>query len=269
MMRVLPLVAILGTTVGLLIGPVCVLGQPTLSSHQFDSAWNILLTTWYPRAIDPVYGGYFANFNDDWTPADPQDKMIVTQARHLWMTTQAAQRYPEKLQYDRAAHVGFAFLRDYLWDKAHGGFRWRVDRAGGGLPENPADRVMSTYGHAFGIYALAAYARYRDNKKSRIIARRAFRWLEEHAHDNVHGGYFAALTEAGQPVDAAWIAQHGLPRAGYKDQNTSIHLLEAFTELYPMENDPRVRRRLQEMPTLVRDTMVSERGYLRLYFYPD
>ncbi|HJX71798.1 MAG TPA: AGE family epimerase/isomerase, partial [Bacteroidales bacterium] len=57
--------------------------------------------------------------------------------------------------------------------------------------------------------------------------------------------------------------------AVYKDYNSSIHLLEAFTALYKVWNDSLLGDRLQEMLNIVRDTMVSHYGYLRLYFYRD
>lgn len=244
--------------------------EKTSLSFEIESAWNDVLTVWYPRAIDTVYGGYLANFTYDWQPLPEQDKMIVTQARHLWTTTQAARLYPEQLRYDQAARHGFEFLRDHQWNTRHGGFHWKVNRRGEPLLGNPADRLMSTYGNAFGIYALAAYAHYRKDKESLTWAKKAFRWLDQHAHDSVQGGYFAALTEDGQPIDRAFATQNGLPaRAYYKDQNTSIHLLEAFSELYQVWSDTLVRRRLEEMLTLIRDIMVSDVGYLRLYFQPD
>jgi mannobiose 2-epimerase len=56
---------------------------------------------------------------------------------------------------------------------------------------------------------------------------------------------------------------------GYKDQNNSIHLLEAFTELYGVWKDPLLRQRLNEMLYLIRDKMISPRGNLILFFRPD
>ena len=53
---------------------------------------------------------------------------------------------------------------------------------------------------------------------------------------------------------------------GYKDQNSSIHILEALTELYHVWPEPLVRLRLQEMLSLIRDKMVSKKGYLILFF---
>lgn len=238
-------------------------------SDGFRAAWNELLRGWYPRAIDSVYGGYLANFDFAWQPLPQQHKMIVTQARHLWATSQAALRHPQE-PYGRAADHGYQFLRDKLWDRERGGFRWRVDRAGAPLPANPSDDLMRTYGNAFGIYALAAYHAYRQDKESLALAQRAFQWLEQHAYDPLHGGYFAATTEAGKAIDAQSAAQRNLPlRATYKDQNTSIHLLEAFTELYHAWPDSLLRERLEKMLVLVRDTMVTNTGHLQLYFQPD
>ncbi len=239
-------------------------------SDSFRAAWNSLLQEWYPRAIDSVYGGYRANFDFAWQPLPQQHKMVVTQARHLWTTAKAVGLHPQEPLYGRAADHGYQFLRDKLWDEEHGGFRWRVDQKGAPLPVDSVDHLMRTYGNAFGIYALAAYHRYRQDKESLALAQRAFRWLEQHAYDPQHGGYFAATTEAGQAIDAQLANRMNLPpRATYKDQNTSIHLLEAFTELYHEWPDSLLRQRLAEMLVLVRDTMVTDAGYLQLYFQPD
>jgi mannobiose 2-epimerase len=56
---------------------------------------------------------------------------------------------------------------------------------------------------------------------------------------------------------------------GYKDQNSSIHLLEAFTELYQVWRDPLVAERLKEMLFLIRDTIVDDKGSLILFLHPD
>ena len=56
---------------------------------------------------------------------------------------------------------------------------------------------------------------------------------------------------------------------GYKDQNSSIHLLEAFTELYQVWKDPLVKKRLEEMFLLIRDQIVTPKGYLQLFFTPE
>jgi mannobiose 2-epimerase len=56
---------------------------------------------------------------------------------------------------------------------------------------------------------------------------------------------------------------------GYKDQNSSIHMLEAYTELYRVWKDPRLKKQLTALLFLIRDRMVHSKGYLQLFFEPD
>jgi mannobiose 2-epimerase len=41
------------------------------------------LAAWYPRAVDREAGGFLSEFDYRWRPTGEQDKMIVTQARHV------------------------------------------------------------------------------------------------------------------------------------------------------------------------------------------
>ncbi len=53
-----------------------------------------LLKQWYPAAVDTTYGGFLSTFTFDFKPQGAQDKMIVTQARHVWSNSRAAELYP-------------------------------------------------------------------------------------------------------------------------------------------------------------------------------
>jgi len=55
----------------------------------------------------------------------------------------------------------------------------------------------------------------------------------------------------------------------WKDQNSSIHLLEAFTALYEIWPDTLLNERLTEMFYLIRDTIAGEKGYLTLFYKRD
>jgi mannobiose 2-epimerase len=100
------------------------------------------------------------------------------------------------------------------------------------------------------------------------LAKRAFRWLENHSHDPQYKGYFQHMKRDGTIIrrDAS---TPSTADTGYKDQNSSIHLLEAFTELYKVWKDPLVAERIREMLFLIRDTLTTEKGYLVLFFQPD
>ena len=221
-----------------------------------------LLDKYYPRNIDTMYGGYLSTFSYDLKPVGPQDKMIVTQARHVWSTAKAALFYKDS-SYIALSRHGFRFLRDKMWDVSYGGFYTLVARDG-----TVKSKIKEAYGNAFGIYALSAYYGASGDTGALGLAQRAFLWLEKHSHDPVKKGYFQHLERDGTPVIRT-TDMDSRAETGYKDQNSSIHLLEAFTELYHVWPDPLVRGRLEEMLVLVRDKLVTSRGYLQLYFSPD
>jgi mannobiose 2-epimerase len=229
-----------------------------------------LLKVWYPRTVDEEMGGFLTNFTHDWQQMENQDKMIVTQARHLWTLSKAASMYPEEPLYADAARHAYDFLVNHMWDAENGGFYWLVNRDGEAILDSPVNSVKRVYGNAFGIYGLAAYYGLTNDEAVLQSAQEAFRWMDTHAHDPELGGYFSTLTQEGQPIDSSMFeVDFPMPSYFYKDQNTSIHVLEALTELYHVWPDDTLEARLREMFQLVRDRMVSEDGYLRLFFYDD
>jgi cellobiose epimerase len=221
------------------------------------------LDKWYPLCFDQENGGFISTYSYDFKPEGDQEKMIVTQARHTWVNSKSFVRYPEQKKFAEGAALGFRFLKEKLWDHTYGGFYWLVTREG-----KVIDTVKTAYGNAFGIYALAAYSQAFKDTSALNLAKKAFLWLEANSHDPKSKGYFQHLRRNGQPIPRT---EKTDPRAetGYKDQNSSIHLLEAFTELYEVWPHPLVRTRLNEMLLLIRDTMITDKGYLMLFFTPD
>lgn len=225
-----------------------------------------LLDKWYPQSTDSLYGGFLSTFTYNFKPVGPQDKFIVTQARHTWTNAMAAKLYPEKSCYLAAAKHGFNFLKDVMWDKTYGGFYGLVNRQG--VDKSNPVSPKEAYGNAFAIYALAAYYAASGDTAALYLAKQTFLWLEAHSHDPVHKGYFQHLQRDGTPVIRD-LNVTSYTQTGYKDQNSSIHLLEAFTDLYKVWPDELVRQRLLEMLILVRDKITTAKGMLVLFFQPD
>jgi cellobiose epimerase len=223
-----------------------------------------LLNSWYPRSVDSLYGGFLSTFTFNFKPTGPQDKMIVSQARHVWSNAVASQLYPEIVHYKKSAEHGFLFLQNVMWDKVNGGFFTLVDRKG-----NVKDNTQKvSYGNSFGIYASARWYMASGDTNALNLAKKCFLWLEQHAHDPVHKGYFQHLKPDGTPIQRTTEVP-STSDLGYKDQNSSIHLLEAFTELYMVWPDPLLKQRLEEMLWLVRDVITTPRGSLTLFLQPD
>src|SRR5215217_4002242 len=126
-----------------------------IAAEMENSIQTELLNKWYPQSVDSVYGGFISAYTFDFKPTGPQDKFIVTQARHTWTTAKAAQLYPDAAYFIKCSENGFRFLRDVMWDKTYGGFYNLVDRKG--KDKSNPNVPKEAYGNAFGIYALAAY----------------------------------------------------------------------------------------------------------------
>lgn len=223
-----------------------------------------VLDKWYPLSMDTVDGGFLSNFTYDFKPGEKQEKMIVTQSRQVWTNAKASLKYPKIQYYRKGAKLGFEFLRDKMWDRENGGFYWLVGKQGNQI----GDPMKTAYGNAFGIFALAAYYDATQDESVLKFAKEAFYWLDTHAHDSINGGYYQHLEPDGTPISRP-LETPSTSDLGYKDQNSSIHLLEAFTELYQVWPDPLVKDRLEEMLLLIRDQIVTEKGYLTLFLYPD
>jgi len=222
-----------------------------------------ILDKFFPATVDEKGGGFFENYGLDWSRGAGDNKSIVYQSRLTWTSAQAARRFPVKADlYLAMTRRGAACLADRLWDKQGGGFFWTVDSAG-----QPTGAVKQMYGHAFGIYALSASYQATKDLATLDLAKKAFRWLEEHAHDQVNRGYFENIGSDGKPSDAGSSAVGA--RANQKSMNTSIHLLEALTGLYQIWPDPLVRVRVQEMLQICRDKICAEPGFLTQYLTAD
>ncbi|WP_029033828.1 AGE family epimerase/isomerase [Salinimicrobium terrae] len=225
-----------------------------------------LLDKWYPLTLDYDEGGYYSQITRKFEIGEVHDKMIVTQARHIWTNAKAAGFYSEKEEYLENAEHGFNFLRDRMWDPVHGGFYSLVTKEGEPILQKGQEK--SAYGNAFAIYGLAEFYRASGNEEALELARNTFYWMEAMAHDPEHKGYFNVLGLDGKPIERTpeWPSTSDV---GYKDQNSSIHLLEAFTTLYEVWPDALLRERLEEMLILIRDTITTEKGHMNLFFQPD
>jgi cellobiose epimerase len=239
--------------------------------RHFDA--NVL-HVWFPRCVDEKHGGFIANFSRQWAADPRQDRFLVFQARMTWLTSQVAMRRPElRDEYLRYARHGVAMLQR-MWDDEQGGLYWSLDEAGKLDPKTAGQKHL--YAIAFGIYALAAAYEATGDQAAIDLAMKTFAWLDEHAHDQTHGGYHEALMRDGTPIVPADLSRTLENRSfgpnvslGYKSMNSHIHLLEALTGLYHAKKDERVRARLEEVFLIVRDRIAVEPGCLNLFFTPD
>jgi mannobiose 2-epimerase len=223
--------------------------------------------------VDRDYGGFLCDFDHRWRPSGAQSKMLEFQARQTISAARAATHsvHFEGLR-DTALH-GLRYLKDTMWDRRHGGWYHLLDRKG-----VPAERATK-HGHGSG-YALSACAvtyQATGERDALELAQKAFGWLEEHAHDREHGGYFVFYQEDGTPILSTENAavEPGEVRdairtpVGYKDANTTCDLLKGLSDLYRVWPDAQLKARVEEILCIVRDRLVVAPGLMHMYLHRD
>ena len=178
------------------------------------------------------------------------------------LLSNAAMFYQDNTELLKTAKHGFKFLKDVMWDKEFGGFYDLVDRKGNPLKEN-GELIKKAYGNSFAIYGLAAYYKASGNQKHLELAKKTFYWLEKYSYDKHYGGYFQFISREGKPLES------GFGNYPPKDQNSSIHLLECFTELYKVWPDKLLQERILSLLKIIRDKITTEKGYMNLFFTKD
>lgn len=242
-----------------------------LAGEMESSLQAHILSPWFPAAINGKQGGFDQDFDESWKNTGSGTRSIVYQSRLTWVASEIAHRYPKRApEFRPAALHGLASLRDEMWDKQDGGFFWEISDVSSPRPVRDGEKHV--YGISFGIYAGAACYHATRDPAALDLAKRAFQWLDSHAHDAKNGGYFEALTRDGKPIlvpPTPTATDFIGTRYGFKSMNTHIHLLEAFTALYEVWPDPIVKKRLRETFHVVRDKVAVFPGCLNLFFTPD
>lgn len=231
-----------------------------------------LFRQYYPLVIDKECGGYFSNVTYDWKLKAVQEKMIVTQSRHIWAASKAAAFYPANPVFKETAVHGLNFLRNKFWDSKYGGFFQERSRDGGDSEVAGWADQKRMYGNAFAVYGLAALYSLTGDEKVLDFAKEAFNWIEKYYYDPEYKGYFQFMTRDLKLFDKSdniEVKAVDACEVGYKDQNSSIHLMEAYTELYSVWKDEKLKKQLIGLLELIRDVQTHPKGYLQLFFEKD
>ena len=108
-----------------------------------------------------------------------------------------------------------------------------------GTPGNTRKQV---YTNAFFIYALAEYSRATGDKTSLEEAKKIFSMLEKHAADREQGGYFEVFSREWDRIRDRLIGEES--DLTEKTMNTSLHVMEAYANLYRVSGDKEVGEKL-------------------------
>lgn len=183
---------------------------------------------------DEERGGFFGFLGYDLKLDKDAVKGCILNSRILWFFSNAYKTLGDKDIVPYARHA-YDFLKNHCLDKENGGVFWSLNADG-----TVCDSTKHTYNQAFAIYALSSYYEISHDREALEIAFGLFDLIEGKCTDDV--GYLEAFTRDFRPESNEKLSENGV--MAEKTMNTLLHVLEAYTDLFRVSGDNRVKERL-------------------------
>ncbi len=196
----------------------------TLKQEVHDVLTQNILPFWLDKMTDREHGGFYGRIDGHMQLHPEAEKGAILNARILWSFS-AAYRVLRKPEYLEAATRAKDYILAHFIDKEYGGVYWSLDYKG-----QPLDTKKQFYAIGFAIYGLSEYARATGDREALDYALQLFDCIEEHAFDQEYNGYIEATTRDWQPI--ADMRLSDLDANYPKSQNTHLHIIEPYTNLY-------------------------------------
>ena len=206
---------------------------------------------------DNEHGGYYGWLGYDLALDKKAVKGCILNSRSTWFFANAYTLLKDESLLDEAKH-GFAFMKDYCFDKENGGIYWSITYDG-----KPEDTTKHTYNQAFCIYALSSYYEASKDEEALAMAKELFHIIEEKCTDEV--GYLEAFDREFHLIENDKLSENGV--IADKTMNTLLHVFEAYTELYRVSKDAEVKKRLEWILDTIADKIYNPKLHRQEVFF--
>ena len=221
-----------------------------------------ILPFWIDKMVDHENGGFYGRIDGHGNLHADAEKGGILNARILW-TFSAAYRVLGKSEYLEMATRAKDYIIAHFIDREYGGTYWSLDCQG-----NPKDTKKQFYAIGFMIYGLSEYVRATGDKEALDYAIQLFECIEEHSLDVIYNGYIEACTREWSEI--ADMRLSDLDANYPKSQNTHLHIIEPYANLYRVWKDERLEKALRNMINIFTDKILNpETNHLDLFFEKD
>lgn len=201
----------------------------------------------WKKLRDNENGGYYGEMDYELKINPKAEKGCILNSRITWFFANAYTVLKDESLLDEARHA-YEFLRDVCIDRENGGIYWSISYDG-----KPLDTTKHTYNQAFCIYALSSYYEASGDKEALELAFELYNLIEAKCTDSV--GYLEAFTRDFKPESNEKLSENGV--MADKTMNTLLHVFEAYTELYRVSKDAKVKTRLEWIMDLFADRIYN------------
>ncbi len=218
-----------------------------------------ILPFWIDRVADRARGTFHARLDHELTIDDAGPRGALLTSRILWTYSAALPLYGDP-SLRAMADLAYGDLQARFFDREHGGYFWSIH-----ADDTPERTRKQVYGQAFAIYALTEYHRATGLAEPLAHAQAVFECLETHARDATQGGYFEAFDRDWSPI--ADMRLSAVDQNDPKSQNTLLHVMEAYTNLWRVWPDERVRDALHALVEVMLERVLDPASHhLGLFF---
>ncbi len=229
-----------------------------LSAAVEDNLYNNIVPFWMKYSVDTINGGFFGAV-DVYGKANPQSsKGLILNARILW-TFSALYLKDKDPGFLMMAQRAYKYLSDHFIDREYGGAFYTVDKDG-----KPLSTLKYTYANAFLIYGLSEYYRATGDQGALELAKTIFTELDKHAHDAQYLGYHELFQRDWSAVPPG--TRNDIGDAD-KSMNTTLHVMEAFGNLYRVWKSPLLESRLKELIVVTLDKIINPKTHRQYYLF--
>ena len=229
-----------------------------MESLEFRDILTTNILPYWLRLQDEEHGGFYGQVLADETVVRKANRGAILYGRILWSFS-AAYRVLGNKEYLEAAVNAKDYILAHFIDKQYGGVFWELDYLG-----NPVNDRKQFYALGFVIYGLTEYIRATGDTSVLSTAIGLYRYIETHAWDNKQGGYIEATQRDGSPIGDFRLSEKDINAP--KSQNTHLHILEPYTNLYRVWPTEELRQSIVRMIMVFKNHIVQPSGHLGLFF---
>ena len=233
-----------------------------MKTEMQDVLQKNILRFWLDKMVDQEHGGFYGRIDGHEHLHADAEKGAILNARILWAFS-AAYRVLGDKTYLEAASRAKHYIIDHFIDPEYGGVYWSLDCNG-----KPLDTKKQFYAIGFAIYGMSEYARATGDAEALKVAIDLYRCIEEHALDHEYNGYIEAMTRDWQPIADMRLSELD---ANYpKSQNTHLHIIEPYPNLYRVWKSDELKASLHNLIDIFTDRILNpETHHLDLFFDMD